>query len=70
MALGVLNNEDVHVQISPGLDYSSKAPGRFKKVRPARRFFSTDPCMRDGDRKEIRKGEESVALRKGKMGGN
>ncbi len=33
---GVLNNKDVQGQIGPGLGYSSKAPGRFKKVRPAR----------------------------------
>ncbi|GJL69849.1 MAG: hypothetical protein NPIRA06_24840 [Nitrospirales bacterium] len=33
---GVLNNKDIQVQICPGLDYSSKAPGRLKKVRPAR----------------------------------
>ncbi len=32
----VLNNKDFQGQICPGLDYSSKAPGRFKKVCPAR----------------------------------
>ena len=34
--LGVLNNKNFQGQICPGLDYSSKAPGRFKKVRPER----------------------------------
>ena len=34
--LGVLNNKDFQGQICPGLDHSSKPPGRFKKVRPAR----------------------------------
>jgi hypothetical protein len=31
---GVLNNKDFHGQICPGLDCSSKAPGRFKKACP------------------------------------
>ena len=34
--LGVLNNKDFQGQICLELDYSSKAPGRFKKVRAAR----------------------------------
>ncbi|GJL70511.1 MAG: hypothetical protein NPIRA06_31460 [Nitrospirales bacterium] len=34
--MGVLNNKDFQGQICPGLDYTSEAPGRFKKVRPAR----------------------------------
>ena len=34
--MGVLNNKNFQGQICPGLVYSSKAPGRFKKVRPAR----------------------------------
>jgi hypothetical protein len=32
--MGVLNNKDFQGQICLELDYSSKAPGRFKKVRP------------------------------------
>jgi hypothetical protein len=40
--MGVLNNKDVQGQICPGLAYSSKAPGRFKKsVQQGRsRFFA------------------------------
>ncbi len=34
--MGVLNNKDVQGQICAGGDSSSKAPGRFKKVCPAR----------------------------------
>jgi hypothetical protein len=34
--MGVLNNNEVQGQTCPGLDDSSKAPGRSKKVRPAR----------------------------------
>ena len=33
---GVLNNKDFQGKICPGLDFSSTAPGRFKKVCPAR----------------------------------